>query len=80
VIGTYVLFRMTGKVAGKDTYRLIVAVPRQGPNISLHGEAVSIADAWQQETHPNMPRARWDAYPRPHMGDPRETIYGRVDI
>lgn len=71
---------MTGKVAGKVMYRILVIVPQTGPGISMHGEAVALADAWQQETHPRMPRARWDAYPRPAMGDPREIIYGKVDI
>lgn len=72
MIGEYILFRCTGKVAGKDMYRLLVIVQKKNPGMSIHGEAVSIADEWQRQTHPNMPRARWDAYPRPVMGDPRE--------
>jgi len=78
-VDKYVLFRMTGKIAGKTTYRILVVVPRRGfsAHISIHGEAVGIAEEWQRQMHPNMPRAHWTAYPRPQMGDPLEAIYGR---
>lgn len=82
MIGKYVLYRMTGTVKGKRTFRIIVVVPQMyGPSkTSMTGDATRLAEEWQQLYHPGVPAATWTAYPRPAMGDPLETIYGRVDI